>query len=105
MKNMLETMQKAMSMKKEMKRIQGELAQQKVEYSCKGGKITVIARADMTIDSIKIDPRSVDPAKVENLQELIVAGVNGALKSAQKKAGGAISKLTGGLGGLSDLLG
>ena len=38
------------------------------------------------------------------LADLVVKGVNGALEAAKKKAGAEMSKLTGGMGGLGDLL-
>lgn len=102
--NMMKMMKEAGSMKKEMKQLQRELENKTVEYSARGGKITVVARGDMSIQSIKIDPQSIAPDRAEKLEELIVTGVNGALKAAKKKAGAEMSKMTGGMGGLSNLL-
>ena len=91
-------------MRKDMKRIQQELERQTIEYSHRGGRIVVEARGDMSIKSVKIAPESVSSGNVEQLEELIVAGVNGALKSAKKQAGNEMSKLTAGMG-LGDLMG
>lgn len=103
MANIFEKIKKAASMKKEMKQIQKKLEKQIVEYSSGGGKVVVTARCDMTIVSIKIDPLSIDPSKSERLEELLITGINGALKTAKKKAGDEMSKLTKDMG-LGDLL-
>jgi DNA-binding protein YbaB len=53
--------------------------------------------------SIEIDASAVDPADVEMLQDLVIAAVNDALAASRRLAEdkmGAISALTGGLGGL-----
>ena len=104
MANIFNMVKQAASMKKEMKNIQENLSKQKVEYSAGGGKVNVVARGDMSIESITIDPLSIDPEKADRLHELIVTGVNGALKAAKKKAGSEMSKLAGGMG-LGDLMG
>ncbi|MDI6773916.1 MAG: YbaB/EbfC family nucleoid-associated protein [Verrucomicrobiota bacterium] len=96
--NVLKMMQQAATMRREMREIQAELEKKTVEYSVSGGRVKVVARGDMSIESIAIDPQSVDPANVARLQELLVAGVNGALKAAKKKAGGEMSKMAGALG-------
>ena len=104
MANIFNMVKKAASMKKEMKTIQDSLVKQQVEYSAGGGKVKVVARGDMSIESITIDPLSINPDKADRLEELLVAGINGALKAAKKKAGSEMSKLAGGMG-LGDLMG
>ncbi len=91
-----------MGMRQEMKKMQDQLALMEVEYSAGGGKVKVVATADMTIQRIEIDPRSLQPDRSDKLAELIVAGVNGALKAAKKKAAAQMSRMSGqlGLGGL-----
>jgi hypothetical protein len=46
---------------------------------------------------IKIEPQVVDPNDVEMLEDLIVAGVNEALRKAQEMMAEEMGKLTGGL--------
>ncbi len=91
-------------MRKEMKKIQEQLAKNTVEYSSGGGAVKVVARGDMVVEAIKIDPAAIDPAKLPKLESLIIAAVNGALDSAKRKAGSEMSKLTAGMG-IGDLLG
>lgn len=102
--NVLKMMQQAATMRREMQQIQSELEKKTVEYTIGGGRLKVVARGDMTIESITIDPQSVDPSNVARLQDLIVNGVNGALKAAKKKAGSEMSKMAGSMG-LGKLMG
>ena len=96
-------LKKAGAMRKQMKQLQKDLAKQTAEGS--SGGVSVVARGDMTIREIKIDPEQVDVTKTELLQKQIVSAVNSALGTAQKQAASAMAGATGGLGGLSDLLG
>ena len=100
MAGFLQKAKDAVKMRGEMKDIQNALAKVDVEYVAGGGKVKVVACADMTIKHIEIDPRSIDPEKAERLTELLVAGVNGALRTAKKKAAAEMSKMSGSLGGL-----
>lgn len=100
MAGFLDKAKQAVQMRGEMKQIQAALAEVEIEYVAGGGKVKVMACADMTIKRIEIDPRSIDPAKADRLTELIVAGVNGALRTAKKKAASEMSKMSGSLGGL-----
>ena len=90
-------------MKQQMKKMQKELAKKTVESS--SGGVTVVARGDMSIASIKISPEMVDPAKVEKLEKSVTSAVSSALDSAKKMAGTEMAKMAGGLGGLADMLG
>lgn len=102
MANPFKMLQQAAGMKKEMKNIQGRLATQTVEHTVASGKITVTARGDMTIESVKIDPAALEGVDIKRLQDWIKMGVNGALGAAKKKAAAEMKKLTAGmdLGGL-----
>ena len=103
MVNMFKMIKQAASMQKEMKQIQKELAGHTVEGRSGGGLIKVVARGDMSVESITIDPKAVDPAQTDKLERLLLSAVNDALSAAKKEAGGAMSKLTEGLG-MGDLL-
>lgn len=102
MANMFQMMKQAVSMQREMKQVQKELARQSVEFT--SGGIKVVAKGDMTIASISIEPHLIDPAKAVKLEGLIASAINGALGAAKKQAGEAMSKLTEGMG-LGGLLG
>ena len=59
--------------------------------------VTVTVNGKSEVLRIKIEPQVVDPDDVEMLEDLIVAGVNEALRKAQEMVSEEMSKLTGGL--------
>ncbi len=93
----------ALQMQQQMERIQGELAEARIEGSAGGGVVHAVVTGKHELVSIEIDPSAVDPADVEMLQDLVIVAVNDALAASRRLAEdkmGAISALTGGLGGL-----
>ena len=60
--------------------------------------MTVVASGDMTVKSLKIDPQAVDPEEVDVLEDLVLAGVDGALKRARDMVAEEMGKVTAGLG-------
>lgn len=98
----MKMLQQAATMKREMKQIQKQLANQTVDHTVASGKVTVRARGDMTIESVSIDPAALEGVDARRLENWIVMGVNGALAAAKKKAGAEMRKLTAGmdLGGM-----
>lgn len=101
--NMLNMLKQAASMKKQMKQIQKELEKKVVDCSEHG--VTVSVRGDMSVAAIKIDSEQAPLSDVPRLEKAIAGAANKALESAKKQAGAEMSKLAGGLGGLSDMLG
>lgn len=91
---MLKQVQK---MQAEMARVQEELANETVEASAGGGMVTVQVSGGMEVKSIKIDPAAVDPEDIEMLEDMILAAVNEALRSAQELANRKLGGLTAGL--------
>ena len=106
-------MREAQKMQAEMQRVQEEAKNKTVEATAGGGMVTVVANGGGEIVSISIEKDAVDPDDVEMLQDLVLAASNEALRRAQALVGEEMSKLTGGmpgmsgmpdLGGLGDLL-
>lgn len=100
---MFDILKQAQRMKEEMERIQGEMAKKTVEATAGGGMVKVVANGRQQILSVSIDPEVLKMGDREMLQDLVVAGVNQALKSAQEMAAQEISQLTAGLGPLAGL--
>lgn len=98
MVNMMKMMKQAASMQKNVEKVQAELALKTVEFSAGGGAVTVVASGDMMVKSIKIDPQAVDPEEVDMLEDLVLAGVDGALKQAKEMVAEEMAKVTAGLG-------
>ena len=69
------------------------LKSEKVEATAGGGMVKVAITGDMRVQSLEIDPDAVDPEDVEMLQDMVIAALNEALRSAeelqQKAMGGA----------------
>jgi nucleoid-associated protein EbfC len=101
MANMLKMMQQF----REVRKLQKELESKTYEVKSHDGLIVVVARGDMTIKTLQIDPKAMDPAKPENLAKVIVSTVNSALDTTKKAAASDMQKMAGGLGGLSQMLG
>jgi DNA-binding YbaB/EbfC family protein len=101
-------MQQMGQMQEEMQKAQDELANETVEATAGGGMITVVANGAGEIKQIKIDPKAIDPDDPEMLEDMIVAAVNEAIRSAhslmESKLGGLAGGALGGLGlpGLGD---
>jgi nucleoid-associated protein EbfC len=92
LQNMLRQAQEMMAAQQQ---AQEALKSERVEASAGGGMVKVAMTGDLHLESIVIDPDAVDPEDVEMLQDMVVAAVNEALRSAQELQE---SKL-GGLGG------
>lgn len=90
-------MKQAQQMQQKMLKMQEEMAQRTVEASVGGGMVTVVANGKAEVLRIKIEPQVVDPNDVEMLEDLILAGVNEALRKAQEMVADEMSKLTGGM--------
>src|SRR5881275_1936221 len=98
--NMNQMMQQVQKMQAEMMKAQEQLKNEVVEASAGGGMVTVKVTGDLELKSVTIDPQAVDPEDVELLQDMILAAVNEALRSAQELASSKLGGIAGGLGGL-----
>jgi DNA-binding YbaB/EbfC family protein len=103
--DMNKMLQQVQQMQEEMAKAQDELAKEVVEASVGGGMVKVKASGAGEIVEITILPEVIDPNDPEGLADLVLAGVNQALKNAQdlmqSKLGGAMGDLKGlGLPGL-----
>ncbi|MFT5410746.1 MAG: DNA-binding YbaB/EbfC family protein, partial [Verrucomicrobiales bacterium] len=78
--NIAKMMQQAQQMQADMAAAQAKLASEEVEASVGGGKVVVRASCAGEVLSLKIDPSVVDPEDVEMLEDLVLAGVQQALK-------------------------
>ena len=92
--NMLKQAQK---MQQDMLKMQEELESKRYTASAGGGAVTATVTGKRELLSLAIEPDAVDPEDVELLQDMIVAAVNEALRSAESEASAGMSKLTGGL--------
>ncbi|MBQ1351365.1 MAG: YbaB/EbfC family nucleoid-associated protein [Oscillospiraceae bacterium] len=98
-------MKQAQKLQQEMLRMQSEIEAQTFTAAAGGGVVEASVNGKQELLSIQIDPDAVDPEDVEMLQDMIVAAVNEAQRSAKSALESAMQKYTGGLGisGLSGL--
>ena len=87
----------AQQLQSKMMKVQEEMASRTVEASAGGGMVVAVANGKQELVSIKIEKEVVNPEDVEMLQDLVVAAVNAALKSAQEMMAEEMKKLTGGI--------
>jgi DNA-binding YbaB/EbfC family protein len=98
--DMNKLLKQAQEMQAEMAKAQEELANERVEASVGGGMVTVTATGGGELLTIKISPEAIDPDDPETLEDLVLAGVNQALKNAQDLAQSRLGGAMGDLGGL-----
>ncbi len=98
--DMNKMLQQVQQMQEQMAKAQEELAQETVEASVGGGMVTVRANGAGEIIEVKIRPEAIDPDDPEALEDLVLAGVNAALRSAQELMQSRLGGALGGLGGL-----
>ena len=97
--NMNQMLKQVQQMQAEMMKAQEGLKDEVVEASAGGGMVTVKVTGELEIKELTIDPEAVDPEDVEMLQDMVLAAVNEALRSAQELAANKMPQATGGLGG------
>jgi len=95
--NMQQLMRQAQKMQADMQKKQAELNESTFTAQAGGGMVTVTVYGTREVKSIEIKPEAVDPDDVEMLQDLIVAGVNAAIKEASDTVEREMGKLTGGM--------
>jgi len=90
-------MAQAKKMQKELKKAQDEAAKEISEVSVGGGMVTVKASGSGEVVDIKISKEIVDPEDIETLEDLILSGVNEAIRKSKESMQEKVSSLTGGL--------
>ena len=93
-------MKQAQRMQRQMEETTKELEEKEYSASAGGGAVTVTVSGKKEVLSVKLAEEVVDPDDIEMLQDLIVAATNEALRKMEEESQAAMSKLTGGLGGL-----
>ena len=93
--NMMKQVQK---MQQDMAKMQEELASKTYTATTGGGVVTAEVNGQHELLGITIEPEAVDPDDVEMLQDMVVAAVNEAMRSAEADAANSMKSITGGLG-------
>lgn len=96
--NMNNIMKKAQKMQKQMAEKQAELEEKTFEVTAGGGAVKIVMNGKKEIESVEISPDVVDPDDIEMLQDLILTGVNEAVRQADEMVANEMGKITGGMG-------
>jgi DNA-binding YbaB/EbfC family protein len=96
--NVMKLMKQAQTMQKDMERVQAQLAEKRVDFSSGGGMVTATATGDGGIVAIKIDPKVINPADKDLLEDMVLAAVDGAIKKSREMASAEMGKVTAGMG-------
>ncbi|MFM8230066.1 MAG: YbaB/EbfC family nucleoid-associated protein [Chthoniobacterales bacterium] len=101
--NIQKMMKEAQKMQERLAQAQSDLAEQSIDVSAGGGKVSVTVNGAGDITAIKISPDVVDPQDVEMLEDLVLSGIREAQDASRKLQADTMGKVTGGLGGLPGL--
>ena len=93
--NMQAMIRQAQKMQEDMAAKQEELDAREYEIKAGGGVVTVKINGKKEILSIDIAPELVDPDDIETLQDILVAGVNEAIKRVEETNAAEMEKVTG----------
>lgn len=93
--NMQSMLKQAQKMQEDMATLQEDLDNREYEVSAGGGAVTVKINGKMEIRSIDIQPEIVDPDDIETLSDILVAGVNEAIKKVNETNSEEMAKITG----------
>lgn len=95
--NMQGMIKQAQKMQEDMEAKQAELDAMEYEIQAGGGAVTVKINGKLEVLSIGLSQEVVDPDDIETLTDILVAGVNEAIKKVSETNNEAMSKITGGL--------
>ncbi|MBQ9169122.1 MAG: YbaB/EbfC family nucleoid-associated protein [Oscillospiraceae bacterium] len=100
--NQAAMMKQAQKMQQELLKMQEEQETKTYSAASGGGMVSATVNGKHELVNLVIKPEAVDPDDVDMLQDMVIAAVNEAMRTADNEAANNMSRLTGGLnlGGL-----
>ena len=95
--NMQGMLKQAQKMQEDMAALQEELDGREYTIRAGGGAVEITISGKLEVKKIDISPDIVDPDDIETLSDVIVAGVNEAIKKVNSTNSEEMSKITGAL--------
>ena len=89
--------QQIMKMQEDMQKAQQEVEEKTFSASVGGGVVSAEVNGKKEVLSIDIKPEIVDPEDIETLSDILVAGINEAIKRVEDTNTAEMEKITGGL--------
>lgn len=96
--NMQGLIRQAQKMQEEAEALQEELDAREYEIKAGGGVVTININGKKEILAIDIKPEIVDPDDIETLSDILVAGINEAIKKVETVNAEEMQKVTGQFG-------
>lgn len=93
----MDMIKQAQKMQADMEKTQAELLEKEYSATAGGGVVSATVDGRHTLKSLTIDPEAVDPDDVEMLQDMVIAAVNEAVRTAMEEMSSSMSKITGGM--------
>ncbi len=97
MKNLAGLMKQATQMQSKMAEMQAKLEAMEVEGTSGAGMVTLTLSGKFELRRIKVDPKLLDPAEAEMLEDLIVAAHAEAKRQVEAVMAEEMEKATGGM--------
>lgn len=95
--DMSSMIKQAQKMQEAIGKVQAELETREYTVTSGGGMVEVQINGKREIQSLRIKPEAVDPDDIEMLQDLVVAGVNEAIRKVDETSEQEMGKVTGGM--------
>ena len=95
--NMNAMIRQAQQMQEDMTNLQEQLDAKEYEVTAGGGVVTIKINGKKEIMSLDIKPEIVDPDDIETLTDVLLAGINEAIKKVEDVNSEEMSKITGGI--------
>lgn len=95
--NMNQMIKQAQKMQDDIAAVQAKLDETEFTASAGGGMIELTMTGGKVLRSVKLNPDCIDRENPEDLEDIIVAGVNAMLQKVEEESTKEMEKVTGGL--------
>jgi hypothetical protein len=95
--NMNDMIRQAQKVQEQMKLKQDELAEREFSTTAGGGMIELVMTGAHELKSVKIKPELIDPDAPEDLEDMIIAGVNAIIQKVDEESSAEMDKISGAL--------
>ena len=97
MGNMNNMIKQAQKLQQDMATAQQEIAAKEFEVSAGGGAVSIIINGQKQVTSMTLSPEIVDPDDMETLTDILIAGMNEAIRKVDDYTAEQMKKYTGGM--------
>lgn len=95
--NMNQMIRQAQKMQDDIADVQAKLDETEFTASAGGGMIELVMTGGRVLKSVKLNPDCIDKDNPEDLEDIIVAGVNAIITKVDEESAKEMEKVTGGL--------